>query len=94
MKVRCKMADPIRTRELLNTIQREEFQSELLALSNYQMASYYTLNEEDKEIIFRRRKSSNQLGFAVQLCLLRYPGFIPTDLLAIPLDIVDFISEQ
>ncbi len=39
MKVRCKMADPIRTRELLNTIQRDEFQSDLLTLSNYQMAS-------------------------------------------------------
>ncbi len=26
--------------------------------------------------------------------MLRYPGFIPKDLLTIPLDIVDFISEQ
>ena len=34
------------------------------------------------------------MGYAVQLCLLRYPGFVPKSLLMIPLDRVEYISEQ
>lgn len=78
----------------MNDIQRQEFLETLFDLSEVQIHSYYTLSELDKKIIFERRTKANQLGYAVQLCLLRYPGFIPTDLLMIPLDIVEYISEQ
>jgi TnpA family transposase len=51
---------------------------------------YYTFNETDLSIIRQRRGSQNRLGFAVQLCYLRYPGFAlptgiepPTELLAL-----------
>lgn len=83
-----------RTRTLLNDIQREAFQLNLFDLSELQLNDYYTLNTLDKKIIFERRTKHIQLGYAVQLCLLRYPGFIPTDILAIPLDIVEFIAKQ
>jgi TnpA family transposase len=36
---------------------------------------YYTFSEPDFSLIRQRRGDSNRLGFAVQLCLLRYPGF-------------------
>lgn len=83
-----------RSRDLLNDIQRQEFFDDLFDLSEFQLRDYYTLSEMDKKIIFERRTKPNQLGYAVQLCLLRYPGFVPKDLLTIPLDIVDFISGQ
>jgi TnpA family transposase len=35
---------------------------------------HYTLNELDRSLIRQRRGDANRLGFAIQLCLLRYPG--------------------
>lgn len=34
----------------------------------------YTFSESDLSLIRQRRGDANRLGFAVQLCLLRYPG--------------------
>jgi len=39
-----------------------------------EMAKHYVLSPEDLALIRAKRRSSNRLGFAVQLCLLRYPG--------------------
>ena len=41
---------------------------------------HYTFSESDLAAIRQRRGKHNRLGFAVQLCYLRYPGFaLPTD---------------
>jgi len=34
-----------------------------------------TLSQDDLDLVLRKRGARNQLGFSVQLCLLRYPGF-------------------
>jgi TnpA family transposase len=39
-----------------------------------EMAKHYVLSPEDLALIRAKRRSSNRLGFAVQLCLLRHPG--------------------
>ena len=36
----------------------------------------YTLSEHDVSIVRQRRGAANRLGFAVQLCYLRYPGIV------------------
>ncbi len=74
-----------RTRNLLNDIQREAFQFNIFDLTELQLNEYYTLNSLDKTIIFERRTKHMQLG---------YPGFVPIDILAIPLEIVEFIAKQ
>lgn len=38
---------------------------------------HYTFSDTDLSIIRQRRGSANRLGFAVQLCYLRFPGIIP-----------------
>ena len=38
------------------------------------MGRHYTLFETDLEAVSVRRGAANRLGFALQLCLLRYPG--------------------
>ena len=38
------------------------------------MARYYTFDDRDVAIIRKRRGAQNRLGFAIQLCHLRYPG--------------------
>ena len=45
-----------------------------------ELIRHYTFSEADLSIIRQRRGNHNRLGFAVQLCYLRYPGFVlPTD---------------
>ena len=38
------------------------------------IAKHYVLSADDLALVGAKRRSSNQLGFAVQLCLLRHPG--------------------
>jgi TnpA family transposase len=45
-----------------------------------ELIRHYTFTEPELAAIRQRRGSQNRLGFAVQLCYLRYPGFaLPTD---------------
>jgi TnpA family transposase len=39
-----------------------------------EMARHYALSSDDRELIRTKRRAINRLGFAIQLCLLRYPG--------------------
>jgi len=55
---------------------------------------YYTLNEPDISLIRQRRGDANRLGFAVQLCLLRYPGYALFNDTIIPEPIIQFIADQ
>jgi hypothetical protein len=52
------------------------------------------LSDEDLEQIGKRRRPHNRLGFAVQLCALRFPGraLAPGEL--IPAEITSFIAAQ
>ena len=58
------------------------------------LVRYWTLSAEDLAVIVSRRRPHNRLGFAVQLCALRYPGRLlrPGELIsAAPLA---FVAEQ
>lgn len=55
---------------------------------------HYTLADDDLEHIRARRRPSNRLGFAVQLCAFRYPGRLLTSGEVIPLPVAKFIAAQ
>ena len=59
-------------RSILSATERES----LLALPDAKddLIRYYTFNETDLSAIRQRRGAANRLGFAVQLCYLRFPG--------------------
>jgi TnpA family transposase len=61
-------------RSILSAAEREI----LLSLPDTQddLFRYYTFAESDLAIIRQRRGAANRLGFAVQLCHLRYPGVV------------------
>jgi hypothetical protein len=61
-------------RSVLSAAERES----LLALPDNRddLIRRYTLSESDLSIIRQRRGAANRLGFAVQLCYLRFPGVV------------------
>ncbi|MDT4811277.1 Tn3 family transposase ISPa38 [compost metagenome] len=61
-------------RTVLSTTERES----LLALpdTDEELIRHYTFNESDLALIRQRRGAANRLGFAVQLCYMRYPGIM------------------
>ncbi|MEK4924924.1 Tn3 family transposase [Cytobacillus sp. FSL R5-0569] len=60
----------------------------------WELATYYTFSQHDLEIINRHRRDYNRLGFAVQLALLRYPGWSLTDIKEIPDFLLDYLAKQ
>src|SRR5207302_4145585 len=63
------------TRELLAPSQRAQFTDFTAPLDDRTLARFYTLSDNDLELIRRRhRRDSTQLGFAVQLGYARLPG--------------------
>lgn len=79
-------------RSILSTTER----ASLFALPENQdeLIRHYTFSESDLAIIHQHRGAANRLGFAVQLCYLRYPGFtLPTDAEP-PTFLLNIISRQ
>ena len=44
-----------------------------LPINKADLIRHYTLSDDDLTHIRRRRRAQNRLGFALQLCALRYP---------------------
>ncbi len=55
---------------------------------------HYTLTDADRAVIAQHRGGHNRLGFAVQLCLLRYPGFVLQREQAPPNRLLHFVADQ
>jgi len=55
---------------------------------------YFSLSGSDLDLVRRQRGDHNRLGFALQLCALRYMGFSPDDLETVPTAAMTFVAEQ
>ncbi|HGO5568187.1 TPA: Tn3 family transposase, partial [Klebsiella pneumoniae] len=53
-----------------------------------------TLSDEDLGHIRLRRRAHNRFGFALQLCVLRYPGRVLAPGELIPAEVIEFIGAQ
>ncbi|AMR88290.1 Tn3 family transposase [Bacillus thuringiensis] len=81
-----------RGRELLTPEQRQAFMQ--ISEDEWVLGTYYTFSKRDLEIINKRRREENRLGFAVQLAILRYPGWPYTHIKSIPDSVIHYISKQ
>ena len=59
-------------RSLLSTEQRTRLFA--IPVGHAEMAKHYVLSADDLALVRTKRRSINQLGFAIQLCLLQHPG--------------------
>src|SRR5437764_14324736 len=58
------------------------------------LRAFFWLSEDDQHVINRQREAHTRLGFALQLCALRYLGFVPHDLGTAPPTAVAYIAQQ
>lgn len=63
-------------------------------LSEREIAQYFTLSADDLVVIRQQRGKNNRLGFALQLCALRFPGRPLHELPYIPLPVLAYVAEQ
>ncbi len=82
------------TRELLSNIQRIQFTQIPLDISARDIARYYTFNSDDFKFINSRRRVHNRLGFAVQLCYLRFPSRVWEIGEQVPKPVLSYIALQ
>ncbi|WP_022802341.1 Tn3 family transposase [Deinococcus ficus] len=63
-------------------------------LSEDQLRRHFTLHDPDLEEVALCRGTVNKLGFAVQLCTLRWQGFFLRELDAVPGEVLDALAAQ
>ncbi|MED1820713.1 Tn3 family transposase [Bacillus subtilis] len=81
-----------RGRELLTLEQRQDFMQ--IPEDEWILGTYFTFSKRDLEIVNKRRREENRLGFAIQLAVLRYPGWPYTHIKSIPESVIHYISKQ
>ena len=81
-----------RRRLILSAAERDS----LLALPDTEdeLIRHYTLSEADLSLIRQRRGQENRLGFAVQLCLLRYPGQGLLPDAVVPMSLLEWVGRR
>ena len=79
-------------RALLSSEQRARLFG--IPVDQAEMARHYVLSSEDLALVRAKRRAANRLGFAIQLCALRYPGRAFEPLEAPPAPMLSFIASQ
>ncbi len=68
----------------LSDAEREHLSTYPTDLSSAELGRFFTLTQRDIDLSEQQRGDHNRLGFALQLCTLRYLGFVPNNLLNPP----------
>jgi TnpA family transposase len=79
-------------RGLLNDADRKRFFG--VPDDEASLLRFYSLSDGDRDFILSRRGAHNQLGMAVQIGLLRYPGFGLRLDDEVPLSLVQFVARK
>jgi TnpA family transposase len=58
------------------------------------LSGFFLLSEADQRAINQHHEAQTRLGFALQLCALRYLGFAPDDLQTAPAAAVEYVAQQ
>src|SRR5690606_4471082 len=74
--------------------QRNLFMSIPDDMGEHDIERHYTFTSENLEFINKHRRNHNRLGIALQLAVLRYPGWTLFQIKDIPNQILDYIAKQ
>ena len=80
--------------DFLNDTERERLRRFPAEIPLEDLIGYFTLSERDRVLVRGQRRDHNRLGFALQVCALRYLGFVPAKLHSAPPAAVGHLAEQ
>ena len=80
--------------DFLTEAERERWQRWPDTMPQDDLLVFFQLSDDDQREARGQRDAQNRLGYALQLCILRYLGFVPDNLQAIPHEVVTFVAEQ
>jgi TnpA family transposase len=78
----------------LTEAQRKQYGSYTGVPSSEQLIRYFTLDEFDRELVGKRKNKSNKLGYALQLCTVRFLGTFLTEPTAVPIEVLLYLASQ
>src|SRR5438105_4339408 len=78
----------------LTDSERTHLSSFPIEITTFDLVAFFTLSAADLDQLPKTSTAHNRLGFALQLCTLRYLGFCPDNLSTIPKNVVAFVAGQ
>jgi hypothetical protein len=80
--------------DFLTAAERERLNRFPRQLPDEDLSAFFLLSDADQQAINQHREAHTRLGFALQLCALRYLGFAPDDLTTAPAVAVTYLAQQ
>jgi Domain of unknown function (DUF4158) len=80
--------------QLLSAAEHDRANHFPLAITYEDLVTFFTLSEEDQAQIPVHAGPHARLGFALELCALRFMGFVPDNLTTAPPEAVTFVARQ
>lgn len=78
----------------LTQADRERFNRLPDTIAHNVLVAFFLLTAPDLAQVQRCREETTRLGFALQLCALRFFGFVPDDLNRSPTEVIEFVADQ
>lgn len=80
--------------EFLSDEQAEAYGTFAEEPTSPELERFFFLDDVDRDLIALRRTKHHQLGFALQMCTVRYVGLFLEDPLAVPWPVVEHLAAQ